>query len=710
MRVRRDRSGGVMFFFHFYLFLLLFSAPLYAQPEDPRQPKRNHQLRRQQKHLSQPFVPDPDSYFSKINIHHHDDFQGSTPSHPNNDDITTRETLRPAILDSISVLQSQFFELWEATWPTASDWIAALMSSHLSASLSVMSRFQSEDLENLDRPLAGEKGDGEHGRVNEIEIEKRRTGIRETENKINLYFTQLSSFYFGQNAFMLRFQAYDDMLWVVLGWLESIKFVERHSSRFQHHHHPIGSAQPPNSNSSQGTKWYGHQFIPQFAHRARIFYDLASQGWDTTLCEGGMIWSPYLNPYKNAITNQLFIAASVGMYLGFPGDGIDSPFVLGDALYGGEMQRQQEEEERERKRRVVPPARARDPKYLTAAIDAYAWLRKSNMRNEKGLYTDGFHIQDWTPHHNDNDTTTPTSSEETDTFDNQKCNIRNEKIYTYNQGVLLSGLRGLYLSTGLKSYLDDGHELIQNVISATGWHTRSGGWAGLGRNGILEEECDASGTCNQDGLTFKGVFFLHLGEFCADLDDNDDRPAFHSSSSSNPGSSFSSASNPDSDSEIEVAQWHHSKCKEYKAWILHNAQAAYGTRDQKGVFGAWWGAGAGRPGRGGSGIDKDGEQGGGGEDGAGGAGVGDVRDEDDNDSNEEEENPNESQDQDENKYEETTEYTYPNISPHHSHHPQRTKIKGVRRRCGDPNQRGLGRTAETQSGGVAVLGALWAFL
>ena len=39
-----------------------------------------------------------------------------------------------------------------------------------------------------------------------------------------------------------------------------------------------------------------------------------------------MSWNPYLEPYKNAITNELFISASIGMYLYFPGDDNDSPF------------------------------------------------------------------------------------------------------------------------------------------------------------------------------------------------------------------------------------------------------------------------------------------------------------------------------------------------------------------------------------------------
>jgi hypothetical protein len=35
-------------------------------------------------------------------------------------------------------------------------------------------------------------------------------------------------------------------------------------------------------------RWHGQEFIPTFAHRARIFYDLATRGWDSRLYGGGV--------------------------------------------------------------------------------------------------------------------------------------------------------------------------------------------------------------------------------------------------------------------------------------------------------------------------------------------------------------------------------------------------------------------------------------
>ncbi|KAG9230741.1 glycosyl hydrolase family 76-domain-containing protein [Amylocarpus encephaloides] len=358
-------------------------------------------------------------------------------------------------------------------------------------------------------------------------------------NLVNKYFSQLTASYFGQDALALRGEAYDDMLWVVLGWIESIKFVNLNTDR-----HYTNSTSP----------WYGTIWTPVFAHRARLFWDLASQGWDTTLCDGGMVWNPYLEPYKNAITNELYITASISMYLYFPGDENASPFSS-------------------------PILPARDPKYLAAAIEGYRWLLGSNMTDAGGLYVDGYHISGWTKNN---------------TQKNKRCDARNEMVYTYNQGVLLSGQRGLYEATGARSYLWDGHKLISDVMSATGWEVRLdvplndwdeasnlGKWHGLGRGGIMEEFCDAGGYCSQDGQTFKGIFFHHLTTFCAPLPDHlvlQDKSVLS-----------------DAGGSLEKTRKHHrKKCAGYGKWIKHNAKGALNSRNLDGKFGTWWGSPPGR--------------------------------------------------------------------------------------------------------------------
>lgn len=316
------------------------------------------------------------------------------------------------------------------------------------------------------------------------------------------------------------------MLWVVLGWLESVKFIYSHS----HVHHTRSRSR------DHSARWHGVQFVQAFAHRARVFYNIASRGWDTQLCHGGMLWSPALAPYKNAITNELFISASIGMYLYFPGDNNSSPFVTNDHLFG-----------------------PYEKMHLHNAIDGYNWLNKSGMTNGKGLYTDGFHISHW----RENGT---------------KCDQRNEMVYTYNQGVILSGLRGLWEGTADRTYLEEGHRLVENVIRATGWsqdalegrnHNR---WAGLGRDGVLEDHCDAEGRCSQDAQTFKSIFFHHLALFCERLPQE---PV-------TPGKTYAA--------DADLAALHRQSCKDYAPWTEHNAKAALATRNEKGQFGMWWGA------------------------------------------------------------------------------------------------------------------------
>ena len=534
-------------------------------------------------------------------------------------DLQGRDAVFSTLFDALEVMQSHYFEVWQGTWPKAIDWTAAVLATHVSASLSALSTFEGNRLTSMTFP----------GQSSTAEVEQ----MHRQENAINRYFTQITSYYFGEDAFSLRLQAYDDMLWVVLGWLEAIKFINLHStfpSNF--------SVKDSGSQMMAKTPtWYGQQFISQFAHRAHVFYDLASKGWNTSLCSGGMIWSPYLVPYKNAVTNQLFIAASVGMYLYLPGDDNSSPFIDGT----------------ESSSQALPPAKARDPNYLQAAVEAYRWLRKSGMTNAQGLYVDGFHIAGWRGGRNGSS-------------GSGKCDIRDEQVYTYNQGVLLSGLRGLWEATGARRYLEDGHELIHHVIAATGWNrrdrTESKSYAGIGRAGVLEEACDSAGTCSQDGQTFKGVFFHHLALFCAPTIPEHGNGA-----------------------DMTVVKYHQRKCQGYAPWVRHNARAACVTRDDQGRFGSWWG----RPYR--PHADAEGDR-----------------------ENQGLDNPpTRGADYRNNGIPNNGLWRFPDDP---ALHPDvgSTAASGsgygefpAQRRPWDLNDRGRGRTVESQSGGVAVLRALW---
>ncbi|KAF2119536.1 hypothetical protein BDV96DRAFT_596246 [Lophiotrema nucula] len=553
---------------------------------------------------------------------------------------------------ALSTMQDEYFSLWLGKWTTAIDWTAAVMGTHLSSTLSSLSHSLSYTMP------------GTFDKSVKLDVEAQMI-----ENEINKYFSQSITYFFGEDVFGIRNQAFDDMLWVVLGWLEGIRFIESHSER----HYPLTEGK-----RKEEAEWHARQFIPTFAHRSRIFYELAERGWDWEVCGGGMTWNPHLLPYKNAITNELFISASIGMYLYFPGDDNCSPFV--NAADSSKHPKRDELRAAEHACEDRTSHSTYDPKYLAEAINGYNWLKNSGMTNAQGLYTDGFHIHDYGKN---------------GTIGTGKCDERNEMVYTYNQGVILSGLRQLWEATGNLTYLEDGHELVRNVIRATGWtdtdiphfvsfevpehlakekrdatkqkpkpNSLPQNWSGLGSAGILSELCDSAGTCSQDAQTFKGIFFHHLTTFCTPL------PRYPVA----PGQTYGASK--------EIAALHRRSCNEYAPWVIHNAQAALRTRDSKGRFGAWWGAG----------IDSSKSL---------------------------------------NDHEGTGEWTEkhvpkPQLPPRAmdyrnmpSYEDEYREFRGERlveeqngavRVHGDVNDRGRGRTVETQGGGVAVVKAMWEFL
>ncbi|KAL4808947.1 hypothetical protein BDV18DRAFT_92222 [Aspergillus unguis] len=444
-----------------------------------------------------------------------------------------KQTLRDLIY-ALDVMQDDYFVVWEGTWPSGNDWTRAVHGTHVSATLSALTTSTNGEL--MARLLSNTTSDDEESGEWQDPITQNSLAL---ENLVSHFFGQVMTFYFGENAFALRNQAFDDMLWVVLGWLENIKFQMLHSDL---HYGGDGS------DRSGGRPWHGTQFKTPAAHRVRIFYELASAGWETTLCGGGMIWNPNLGPYKNAITNELWISASIGMYLYFPGDVIDAPFTA-DAP---------------QKAVAVSDDGLHDPVYLQAAQEAYRWLKHSNMTGIFNLYADGYHIQGYRNPQNPG---------------TRRCDVLNTMVYTYNQGVILSGLRGLWLATGSEEYLKDGHELIENVQRATGWpNIYDQKWKGLGRAGIIEDTCDSKGDCSQDGQTFKGIFWHHFAEFCRPFRPQEERFLRTQGYAQDPDSSFQ-----------DSYESHQARCSSYRDWIERNAEAALVTRDDEGKFGTWWG-------------------------------------------------------------------------------------------------------------------------
>ncbi|KAI5295045.1 hypothetical protein KEM52_002507 [Ascosphaera acerosa] len=478
--------------------------------------------------------------------------------------IPGRKTL-VNLLDALHTMQASYFEVWQGRWPSCNDWTAEVVSTQVAATLSALTAILSG---------RAQRSRGQLTRLDVID------GFA-FENTLNYYFDHLAAFYFGEHTADLHHEAYDDMLWAVLNWLEVVKLQDLHSTlRYAVLSRSIDF----------DPAWHGMQMQGAVARRARSFYDAASHGWDRSLCGGGMIWNPRLEPYKNAITNQLYISASVAMYLYYsddvalmaesvrPDQGIGADAELLDmpahnasvAEAAPERDASMLEDDRELDGLVLRGPR--DKRFLAAAIRGYRWLKESHMILKKsGLYADGYHVKGYkSPEH-------PGTGQ---------CDVLNHAVFTYNQGVILSGLRGLWLGTGRDEYLQDGHELIRDVMRATGWpHTGSKVWKGLGRGGVMEDACDSDGTCSQDSQTFKSVFWHHFTEFC--------RPLYLNEESILLAQYPNITTDADDANALEERRarfmQHQRTCSAYLPWIRHNAQAALATRNEDGKFGMWWG-------------------------------------------------------------------------------------------------------------------------
>jgi predicted alpha-1,6-mannanase (GH76 family) len=139
------------------------------------------------------------------------------------------------------------------------------------------------------------------------------------QTKDHRYFSHLVAFFHKQNIPSLIRQNYDDQLWVTLTFLRGAAYAAAHEP----------------------------EWVDPFLERASIFYEAARAGWDERTCGGGMIWGRWVR-YKNAVTTELWIAASIGMYEVF-----------------------------------------REERMLEAAARGWVWLKKSGMFNEEGLINDG---------------------------------------------------------------------------------------------------------------------------------------------------------------------------------------------------------------------------------------------------------------------------------------------------------------------------------
>jgi predicted alpha-1,6-mannanase (GH76 family) len=157
-------------------------------------------------------------------------------------------------------------------------------------------------------------------------------------------------------------------------------------------------------------------------------------------------------------------------------------------------------------------------RYLDWALREWDWFFASGMIGRSGLVNDGL------------------------TGD---CRNNGKPTYTYNQGVVLGGLSGLYEISGDASYLRAGEKIADAAIT----HLTSPPTAAV--PGILIEpgEEDMAGSRSRgDGSQFKGIFVRNLYDFAR----HSERPA-------------------------------------YREFILRNADSIWrNSRNSKGQFGMRW--------------------------------------------------------------------------------------------------------------------------
>ncbi|KAG9220596.1 hypothetical protein CCMSSC00406_0003695 [Pleurotus cornucopiae] len=114
--------------------------------------------------------------------------------------------------------------------------------------------------------------------------------------------------------------------------------------------------------------------------------------------------------------------------------------------------------------------------YLNNANNVWQWLRHSGIRNHQGLFNDGLNFT--------------------------SCRNNGQTTWTYNQGLVASGLGALSAATGDKALLDEAEITLDATI------------AHLTTNGILRETCDKDTNegknCDGDQQIFKGLWTKHL--------------------------------------------------------------------------------------------------------------------------------------------------------------------------------------------------------
>jgi len=221
-----------------------------------------------------------------------------------------------------------------------------------------------------------------------------------------------------------------------------------------------------------------------------LFFYLKDESWDESTCNGGAWWSE-AHSYKNSITNQLFFVLATQLQ-----SLISQPHThqrLKKALL-------------ESRHNVLHDQMhsAIDPNmYMRWSMKSWRWLQEAGLRdNLTGLYRDGL------------------NSSQCSRSDGNDLGAN--ATWTYNQGVVLTGIGKLFEITGDETLLDTADDIVSSVMeymtvpSVGNSHDRT--------HLMVEWSCNTcigcknltpEGSCksNWDSAMFKGAFMRHLGYF-----------------------------------------------------------------------------------------------------------------------------------------------------------------------------------------------------
>jgi len=163
------------------------------------------------------------------------------------------------------------------------------------------------------------------------------------------------------------------------------------------------------ADSTDDTGWWALAMIraydltkdPDYLAIAKTDAAYIGSYWDDT-CGGGVWWDLPNKTYKNAISNELYIALLASLH---------------NRIHG-------------------------DTSYLAQAIRAWNWFDSSGMINGQHLVNDGLQTQ------------------------SGSCDSNHGTTWTYNQGVLLGGLAELYRATHDRGYLTSARQVAGAVIAS----------------------------------------------------------------------------------------------------------------------------------------------------------------------------------------------------------------------------------------------------